>query len=89
MSANRKVTVPGAAMERHAHQVKGSEPAVNPQPSKSGRLRQSPNKKGAYGKAVDALINPGNDLLSRLRTIIGGSCLTTVVGMGTGMANYL
>ena len=32
---------------------------------------------------------PGNNLLSRIRTIIGGSCLTTVFGMRTGMANYL
>ena len=30
--------------------------------------------------------SPGNDLLSRVSTIIGGSCLTTVFGMGTGMA---
>ncbi|MGK0218240.1 MAG: hypothetical protein ACI9HE_001728, partial [Planctomycetota bacterium] len=30
-----------------------------------------------------SLIKPGNYLLSRLRTIIGDICLTTVFGMGT------
>jgi hypothetical protein len=35
------------------------------------------------------LSKPGDDLLSRLRTIIGDACLTTVFGMGTGMARRL
>ena len=35
------------------------------------------------------LRKPGNNLLSRISTIIGGACLTTVFGMGTGMARHL
>ena len=57
---------------------------------KKMRSSHEPNqKKGACGLSRRRLINPGNDLLSRIRTIIGGSCLTTVVGMGTGMASHL
>lgn len=36
-----------------------------------------------------ALEEPGNNLLSRISTIIGGACLTTVFGMGTGVARNL
>jgi hypothetical protein len=38
---------------------------------------------------MGALIRPGNNLLSRISTIIGDNCLTTVFGMGTGMASCL
>ena len=42
-------------------------------------------KKSTLGEAEGADC-PGDDLLSRLSTIIGEACLTTVFGMGTGMA---
>lgn len=45
-------------------------------------------KKSAHGEPW-ALRKPGNNLLSRKSTIIGGTCLTTVFGMGTGMARCL
>ena len=43
-------------------------------------------KRNARGLATAGVEDPGDNLLSRLRNIIGGSCLTTVFGMGTGMA---
>ena len=36
-----------------------------------------------------ALEKPGDNLLSRMSTIIGGDCLTTEFGMGSGMASRL
>ena len=38
---------------------------------------------------TEGLGGPGNNLLSRISNIIGGFCLTTVFGMGTGMTRIL
>ena len=56
-------------------------------PDPTRRIRVDTKK--ARGLMSTGLGNPGNDLLSRVSTIIGGNCLTTVFGMGTGMASYL
>ena len=50
--------------------------------------RKSWQKEGPQHE-LRALEEPGDNLLSRIRTIIGGNCLTTVFGMGTGMASCL
>lgn len=46
-------------------------------------------KKNPRGLAAAGVKDPGDDLLSRACNIIGGSCLTTVFGMRTGMASCL
>ena len=55
--------------------------------------RTKAGSKSLYEKGpqreLRALEEPGDNLLSRVRTIIGGNCLTTVFGMGTGMASCL
>ena len=48
----------------------------------------TPKKKG-LPREREALEKPRRYLLSRVRNIIGSSCLTTVFGMGTGMARSL
>ena len=46
-------------------------------------------KKAPLVGTSGALGEPGDNLLSRISTIIGDNCLTTVFGMGTGMASCL
>lgn len=59
-------------------------------PSTRPRARQrAAAKKEGPQQELRALEEPGDNLLSRIRTIIGGNCLTTVFGMGTGMASCL
>jgi hypothetical protein len=43
----------------------------------------------AYAKNYGALRKPGNTYFLARSNIIGGTCLTTVFGMGTGMAKCL
>ena len=56
---------------------------------RGGPNRKSRHEKGPLERVQRALGSPGDHLLSRISTIIGGCCLTTVFGMGTGVASYL
>ena len=51
--------------------------------------REPRQKEARPTQGWSALRKPGDNLLSRISTIIGGGCLTTVFGMGTGMARHL
>lgn len=53
------------------------------------RKRSNQMKRGRVPKHTPSQGDPGDDLLSRFRNIIGRTCLTTVFGMGTGMAKSL
>jgi hypothetical protein len=50
---------------------------------------QACKEKGACAVRTPPQEDPGDHLLSRVSNIIGRTCLTTVFGMGTGMAKPL
>lgn len=61
--------------------------AETPQAETPQHPTASRAKKNTLGRTEGAEC-PGDDLLSRVSTIIGETCLTTVFGMGTGMARF-
>jgi len=47
-------------------------------------------KQASYSEEYEACLKkPGDTYFLARSNIIGGTCLTTVFGMGTGMARYL
>lgn len=65
-------------------------PGCHPSAQRRQRGPDAWTKRSApHPKGQSALREPGDNLLSRKSTIIGGGCLTTVFGMGTGMARHL